>query len=158
MAHRVITRIKTITGGLTVKHQQDKSVTEIQTPFGSVTLIAATHDRVLISTGGRGRERLLRVHGRSVRAEFQLCLRHAASAGGLWKVSESVLPVLFETADGGSVPAATRALVIRTIIPIVAVWAAAHPDVLLMLRISAALRVLAARVAALGEDITRAAA
>jgi hypothetical protein len=113
-----------------VKHQQDESVTWIQTPFGSLTLIASTTDRITISTGcyfGRRRERLLRVRGRSVRAEFDLRLR-----AGAWKVIDhSLFRVLFETADGHAIPAATRALIIRVIIPIATEWAAAHSDVLL---------------------------
>jgi hypothetical protein len=183
-----------------MEHQQDESVTGIETPFGNLTLIASTGERIVVSTSGRGRERPLQVSGCNILAEFELRLR-----AGKWTVSEdNFFSILFETADGHRVPASTQARVIRAIVPVVTKWAAAHPAVLLraeeetfrynhnglcqelpdlaeclegqaqklvvavelralagadrglynrMLRISAALRVVVAHVAALSEDV-----
>jgi hypothetical protein len=66
-----------------MEHQQDESVTGIETPFGSLTLIASTGDRIVVATSGRGRERPLRVRDRYIRAEFELRFR-----AGKWTVSE----------------------------------------------------------------------
>jgi hypothetical protein len=96
----------------------------IPTPYGRVTLEAVTQERIDITTRYQQRDRPLRMGGRSIRISLELRYR-----AGRWKLCE-MGSMFIKTADGRSLSARSQARLVRAIVPAVAAWAQAHPDVL----------------------------